>query len=186
MVEQHKNFCPACGHMMAKPKRGLSTIEFRRTIHGCEDRDSLYENMCKLIKIYRNVTKDAGLTVTFTQSFEDLLNENQHDAPNIKLWLLEQLNGLDRDVGEQALYRLLYDFYSEEGIDTPFAVFYDIYSEMTDNPLSKNCVSRALRALGLMTKMIRMIIDGKEKSVISIRASAEELRDIFRKNGISY
>jgi hypothetical protein len=172
--------------MMAKPKRGLSTIEFRRTIHGCEDRNSLYKNMCKLIKIYRNVTKDAKLTVIFTYGFESILDNILQNTDTIKLWLLEQLNGLDRDVGERAVYRLLYDFYLEEGIDTPFAVFYDIYSEMTDNPLSKNCVSRALRALGLQTKMVRMIIDGKEKSVITIRASAEELRDIFRKNGISY
>ena len=84
------------------------------------------------------------------------------------------------------MYQLLYDLYIEDGINEPFAVFYDIYAEGTDNPLSKNCASRALRALGLKTKMARLRVDEKEKSVIIIQATAGELRDIFRKNGIDY
>jgi hypothetical protein len=188
MVEQRtaKNYCPACGHILAKTKRGISTIEFRRIIHGCSDIDSLCENVYKLIKIFRYITRDAKLTVAFSQDFEKQLNDIPEDIETIKIWLLKQINKLDKDVGEKALYRLLFDIYAEEGINEPFAVFYDIYAERTDNPLSKNCVSRALRALGLITKMIKMVVNGKEKSVISIRATREELISIANKNGIDY
>lgn len=188
MTEQHKNHCPACGHIMAKPKRGLSTIEFRRTVHKCapangQDKDSLRENVYKLIKLFRNITQDVKLTVAFFQDFEIRLDDNSQDSEMIKLWLLEQVNRLDRDVGEKAVYQLLSDLYAEDGVNTPFAVFYNIYAARIDNPLSKNSVSRALRALGLKTRMVRMIVDGREKSVISIRATAVELENIFRKNG---
>jgi hypothetical protein len=186
MVEQLKNYCPACGHILAKTKRGISTIEYRRTIHGCSDIDSLRENIYKLIKIFRYITRDAELTVAFSRDCEEQLNNTGLDIDSIKIWLLKQINGLDNDVGEKALYRLLFDIYAEEGINEPFAVFYDIYAERTDNPLSKNCVSRALRALGLATKMIRMVVDGKEKNVISICATREELISIANKNGIDY
>ena len=185
MTEQRKDYCPACGHIMAKPKRGLSTIEFRRTVHKCTDRDNLRENVCKLIKIFRNITQDAELTVAFSQDFDTLLNEDSQDIEIIKLWLLEQINRLDRDVGEKALYQLLFG-YVEDGIKESFAVFYDIYAERTDNPLSKNFVSRALGALGLKTRMVRMSADGRQKSIISIQATAVELQDIFRKNRIGY
>jgi hypothetical protein len=186
MVEQFKTFCPACAHLMAKPKRGLSTIEFRRIVHKCVNREDLYENIFNLIKIYRNITKDAISTVIFCQDFESWLDDDLQNVDNIKLWLFGQLNMLEKDVGEKAVYRLLYDSWKDTGINEPFAVFYDIYAERIDNPLSKNCVSRALSALGLKTKMVRLRVDEKEKSVISIQASAEELQDIFRKNGISY
>jgi len=166
---------------MAKPRRGLSTIEFRRTVHRCVDRDSLRENLSKLTKIFRNATQDAELTVAFSQDFDARLNEEWWETGEIKLWLLEQINRLD-GVDEKAVYQLLFD-YTEKGINEPFAVFYDIYAERTDNPLSKNSVSRALRALGLKTRMVRMIVDGREKSVISIQATATELQDVFRKNG---
>ena len=77
MTEQRKDYCPACGHIMAKPRRGLSTIEFRRTVHRCADRDSLRENLSKLIKIFRNTTQDAELTVTFSQDFERMLDDKE-------------------------------------------------------------------------------------------------------------
>jgi hypothetical protein len=185
MTEQRRDYCSACGRMMAKPGRGLSTIEFRRTVHKCADKDSLRKNLSKLIKIFRNATQDAELTVTFSQDFDAQLNDEWQEAGDIKLWLLEQINRLDSDAGEKAVYQLLFDLYAEEGIKESFAAFYDIYAERTHNPLSKNFVSRALRALGLKTRMVRMVVDGKEKSVISIQATATELQDIFRKNGRS-
>ncbi|GES82107.1 hypothetical protein GLOIN_2v1783702 [Rhizophagus clarus] len=103
-----------------------------------------------------------------------------------KRWLLKRINELDRDVGEKALYEILFDLYAGVDINEPFAVFYDIYCNKVDNPLSKNFVSRALRAFGLVTKMSRIVVDGKEKSTITINATREELLDIFRKNGIDY
>ncbi|GBB97142.1 hypothetical protein RclHR1_29270001 [Rhizophagus clarus] len=93
---------------------------------------------------------------------------------------------LDRDVREKALYQLLFDLYAEEGINEPFAVFYDIFCDRVNNPLSKNFVFHVLRALGLVTKMSRIVVDGREKSIISINATREELLELFRKNGIDY
>ena len=104
MVEQHKDYCSACGHIMAKTRRGLSTIEFRRTVHNCANIDDLRENIYKLIKIFRNVAQDAELTVAFSQGFEDQLNDTDADIELIKIWSLKQINRLDRDVGEKALY----------------------------------------------------------------------------------
>ena len=45
MVEQHRNYCSACGHIMAKPKRGLFSIKFRRTVQKCANIDDLHEIM---------------------------------------------------------------------------------------------------------------------------------------------
>jgi len=203
MSEQRKDYCLACGRMMAKPRRGLSTIEFRRIVHKCADRDALRENLSKLIKIFRNATQNAELTVAFSQDFEYHLDNVGWGAREIKLWLLGQINSLDSDVGEKAVYQILFG-YVEEGIKESFAAFYDIYAGWTNNPLSKNFVSRALGALGLKTRMVRMIANGegesslvgeesgsppaggKKKSVILLQATAAELQDIFRKNGISY
>src|SRR5262249_13851059 len=130
MTEQHRDYCLACGRMMAKPRRGLFTIEFRRTVHRCADRDSLRENTCKLIKIFRNTTQDADLTVAFSQDFDTWLNDEWWEAGEIKLWLLRQINSLD-SAGEKAVYQLLFDLYAGEGIKEPFAVFYNIYAERT-------------------------------------------------------
>ena len=153
-------------------------------MHGCADIDSLHESIYKLIKIFRCVSQDDELTFAFTRDYEYQLEYEEFES--IKIRLLKQINGLDRDVGEKALYRFLFDLYGEEGINEPFAVFYDIYCDRVNNPLSKNFVSRALRALSLVTKMSRIVIDGREKSIISINATREELLELFRKNGIDY
>ncbi|GET02139.1 hypothetical protein GLOIN_2v1783702 [Rhizophagus clarus] len=190
MIEQIRKYCPICGLALAKPRRGLSTIEFQRTVHGCTDIDSLHESIYKLIKIFRCVSQNDELTFAFTQDYEYQLEFYDFSIPEefelIKIWLLKQINGLDRDVGEKALYQLLFDLYAEEGINEPFAVFYDIYYDRVNNPLSKNFVSCALRALGLVTKMSRIVVNGREKSIISINATREELLELFRKNGIDY
>ena len=186
MVEQIRKYCPVCGLVLAKPRRGLSTIEFRRTVQRCTDIDSLHENIYKLIKIYRSVSLDDELTFTFTRDYEEQLNSIEPDVESIKIWLLKRINELDRDVGEKALYRFLFDLYVVEGINEPFVVFYGMYCIVIDNPLSKNFVSRALKAFGIVTKMSRMVIDGKEKSTITINATREELLELFRKNGIDY
>ncbi|GBB91336.1 hypothetical protein RclHR1_18570005 [Rhizophagus clarus] len=137
-----------------------------------------------LIQRARCVSQDNELTFAFTQDYEYQLEYEKFES--IKIWLLKQINGLDRDIKEKALYRLLFDLYAEEGINEPFAVFYDIYCDRANNPLSKNFVSCALKALDLVTKMSRIVVDGREKSIISINATRQELLELFRKNGIDY
>nr|CAG8664216.1 4402_t:CDS:2 [Entrophospora candida] len=53
-------------------------------------------------------------------------------------------------------------------------------SSSSNNPLSKNQVSRAFTALGLKTLIARE----KHRSLVIVRASKNELSEIFQKNGI--
>ncbi|GBC00722.1 hypothetical protein RclHR1_39550001, partial [Rhizophagus clarus] len=113
------------------------------------------------------ISQDNELTFAFTRDYEYQLEFYDFSVLEefelIKIWLLKQINGLDRDVGEKALYRLLFDLYAEEGINEPFAVFYDIYCDKVNNPLSKNFIFHALRTLGLITKISRIVVYGREK-----------------------
>ncbi|GBB92566.1 hypothetical protein RclHR1_20240004 [Rhizophagus clarus] len=81
MVEQIRKYCPVCGFALAKPRRGLSTIEFRRTVQRCANIDSLHENIYKLIKIYRCVSLDDELTFAFTRDYEEQLNGTETTEP---------------------------------------------------------------------------------------------------------
>ncbi|GBB93004.1 hypothetical protein RclHR1_20990008 [Rhizophagus clarus] len=130
------------------------------------------------------VSQDDELTFAFTRDYEYQLEYEEFEL--IKIWLLKQINGSDRDVEEKVLYRLLFDLYAEKGINEPFAVFYDIYYDKVNNPLSKNFVFHTLKALSLVMKMSRIVVDGREKSIISINATREELLELFKKNGIDY
>ncbi|GBB99798.1 hypothetical protein RclHR1_36360002 [Rhizophagus clarus] len=119
MVEQIRKYCLVCELALAKPRRGLSTIEFQRTVHRCTDIDSLHESIYKLIKIFRYVSQNDELTFAFTRDYEYQLEFYDLFVPEefelIKIWLLKQINGLDRDVREKVLYRLLFDLYAKEG-----------------------------------------------------------------------
>ncbi|PKY32518.1 hypothetical protein RhiirB3_450752 [Rhizophagus irregularis] len=44
------------------------------------------------------------------------------------------------------------------------------------NPMTKNFASRALGAIGLKARMLRIDFEGRKKSAMILRASAEELR----------
>ncbi|CAH1766639.1 21956_t:CDS:2 [Entrophospora sp. SA101] len=57
-------------------------------------------------------------------------------------------------------------------------------SSSSNNPLSKNQVSRAFTALGLKTLITREKHNGKWRSLVIVRASKDELSEIFQKNGI--
>ena len=66
----------------------------------------------------------------------------------------------------------------------PFGEFYDSYSHWSENPMSKNRVSRALSAFGLKSIMKKIMYDGKNKCTMVLSATEEELTKLREKNGL--
>jgi hypothetical protein len=95
-------------------------------------------------------------------------------------WLLEQLIAIGCDSGEIVLYQFLRDTYPD-GIDEPFTTFYENYVSHVRNPMTKNFASRALGAIGLKARMLRINFESRKKSAMILRASAEELCEILTK-----
>ncbi|PKC72370.1 hypothetical protein RhiirA1_389796 [Rhizophagus irregularis] len=66
-----------------------------------------------------------------------------------------------------------------DGIDEPFTTFYENYVNHVSNPMTKNFASRALEAIGLKARMLRIDFEGCKKSAMILRALADELRQLF-------
>ena len=110
-------------------------------------------------------------------------NHNRsYDIEYIKLWLLELINNSSGSSKEIQFYKFLKNEYFE--INETFTKFYNNYVDSVDNPLGKNQVSRAFTALGLKTLIAREKHNGKWRSLVIVRASKDELSEIFQKNGI--
>ncbi|GBC48219.2 hypothetical protein GLOIN_2v1783702 [Rhizophagus irregularis DAOM 181602=DAOM 197198] len=107
----------------------------------------------------------SGSNVDFTQLFTQRLDMKIMDGEpyeDIRKWLLEQLIAIGCDSGEIALYQFLRDTYPD-GIDEPFTTFYENYVNHISNPMTKNFASRALGAIGLKAKMLRIDFEGRKK-----------------------
>uniref|UniRef100_U9SZM0 Uncharacterized protein n=1 Tax=Rhizophagus irregularis (strain DAOM 181602 / DAOM 197198 / MUCL 43194) TaxID=747089 RepID=U9SZM0_RHIID len=103
---------------------------------------------------------DARLDNKFKEAEKCMNRELYEDT---RKWLLEQLIAIGCDSGEIALYQFLRNTYPD-GIDEPFTTFYENY---------------ALGAIGLKAKMLRIDFEGRKKSAMILRASADELLDIL-------
>ncbi|CAG8568546.1 23090_t:CDS:2, partial [Rhizophagus irregularis] len=115
-----------------------------------------------------HVTEISGTPCLRKSSIDDALEK----------WLLEQLIAIGYDSGEIVLYQFLRDTYSD-GIDEPFTTFYENYLSHVSNPMTKNFASRALEAIGLKARMLRIDFEGCKKSAMILRALADELRQLF-------
>ncbi|UZO27058.1 uncharacterized protein OCT59_019267 [Rhizophagus irregularis] len=175
------NQCQNCGVITPKTAyRGLSSVLYRQIIKKISDENDPLQALGlardKLVQIIRR-----GSNVDFTQLFTQKLDMNIMDGEpyeDIRKWLLEQLIAIGYDSGEIALYQFLRDTYPD-GIDEPFTTFYENYVNHISNPMTKNFASRALGAIGLKDKMLRIDFEGRKKSAMILRASADELLDIL-------
>ncbi|GBC47595.2 hypothetical protein GLOIN_2v1783702 [Rhizophagus irregularis DAOM 181602=DAOM 197198] len=152
------NQCQNCGVITPKTAyRGLSSVLYRQIIKKIGDESEPLQAL--------GLARDK--LVQIIQPYED-----------IRKWLLEQLIAIGYDSGEIALYQFLRDTYPD-GIDEPFTTFYENYVNHISNPMTKNFASRALGAIGLKAKMLRIDFEGRKKSAMILKASADELLDIL-------
>jgi hypothetical protein len=179
-----KTVCQTCGHIIAKPRKGLSSVLYRQIVRDITTRDSLRNVKDKLVQIIQQGSS-ADLTREFAQDLDKIIRVDiPVEIP--KKWLLEQLAILGKDSGELLLYKFLNDTYSETGIDEPFTTFYEAYTRWIEdgdepgNPMTKNFVSRALGAIGLKAKMVRVDFEGRKKSAMVLKASKEELCQLLQ------
>ena|SRR5688572_11621012 len=174
--------CHACGDLITRPI-GYTSNHFRLCVNNIKDLDQLIEStkyFSRCIESWYN----KNLSNNFSETFEKMIeNHNQsNDIEYIKLWLLELINNSSSSSKEIQFYKFLKNEYFE--INETFTKFYNNYMDSVDNPLSKNQVSRAFTALGLKTLIAREKHNGKWRSLVVVRASKDELSEIFRKNGI--
>ncbi|CAB5380375.1 unnamed protein product [Rhizophagus irregularis] len=174
------NQCQNCGVFSAKAAyKGLSSVLYRQIIKKISNESEPLQVLGlardKLVQIIRR-----GSNADFTQLFTQRLDMKIMDGDpykNTRKWLLEQLIAIGCDSGEIALYQFLRDTYPD-GIDEPFTTFYENYEAQTSNLMTKNFASRALGAIGLKAKMLRINFEGRKKSAMILRASAEELHEM--------
>jgi len=176
-----KQTCDVCGHIIAKPV-GYTANCFRLHVNEINNFDQFIETK-KYIVHFIESRYNKVLSRKFLETFEKMLEDHNrsHDIEYIRLWLLEIIN-TTRSTREMRLYKFLRDEYSD--INEPFSEFYSKYTRNVGNPLTKNLVSRSLTALGLKTVVVREKRDGKWTTSVVIRASENELTEMFRKNGI--
>ncbi|CAB4419571.1 unnamed protein product [Rhizophagus irregularis] len=175
------NQCQNCGVIIPKTAhRGLSSVLYRQIIKKISDEDDPLQALGlardKLVQIIRR-----GSNADFTQLFTQRLDMKIMDGDpyeDTRKWLLEQLIAIGCDSGEIVLYQFLRDTYPD-GIDEPFTTFYENYISHVRNPMTKNFASRALGAIGLKARMLRIDFEDHKKSAMILRASADELHDIL-------
>ncbi|CAB4446371.1 unnamed protein product [Rhizophagus irregularis] len=156
------NQCQNCGVIIPKTAhRGLSSVLYRQIIKKISDEDDPLQALGlardKLIQIIRR-----GSNADFTQLFVQRLD----------------MKIMDGEPGEIVLYQFLRDTYPD-GINEPFTTFYENYVSRVRNPMTKNFASRALGALGLKARMLRIDFEGHKKSAMILRASVNELHQLF-------
>jgi len=174
------NQCQNCGVIIPKTAhRGLSSVLYRQIIKKISDEDDPLQALGlardKLVQIICR-----GSNADFTQLFTQRLDMKIMDRDlyeDTRKWLLEQLIAIGCDSGEIVLYQFLRDTYPD-GIDEPFTTFYENYVSRVRNPMTKNFASRALGAIGLKARMLRINFESRKKSAMILRASAEELREM--------
>lgn len=192
-TESGREICPTCGHIVAKQlRRGLSTVEFRRIMGRIGSLEDLNRSKNRLISIIKTVSQNRDFTDSFTVNLIALLDV-ETDVDIIKQWLSEQIDIFSNDRGVKTLYHYLKTNYPH-GINEPFATFYNKYADSYSQDvtiMNKNSASRALNAIGLKSKMSRVEVEDfpgikRFKSAMFIRATEEELREIFRRVGMVY
>lgn len=178
-----KDHCPTCGHVIAKEIVNLSSIEFRRLIHKINSLEGLIDNKDHLYRFVKSFY-NRDFANDFSENLESKIADENDDLDIIKLWLLGFINNEDRAFPprENELYKFLLENHS--AIDTPFGEFYDSYSHWTENPISKNRVSRALSAFGLKSVMKKIMCNGKMKCTMVLSATEEEIAKLREKNGL--
>lgn len=181
-MSNDKQTCVTCGHIIAKPM-GNTTTNFRLCVNRIKDLDQLIESK-KYFSNFIESQYDRILSQSFEEAFEKMIEKHNrsYDIEYIKLWLLEFINDLSSSSKEIQFYKFLKNEYFD--INETFTNLYNNYVNSIDDPLSKNQVSRAFTALGLKTLIAREKHNSKWKSLVIVRASKDELSEIFRKNGI--
>jgi hypothetical protein len=165
-LSKHKDYCPTCGHVVAKERVNLSSLEFRRRVHNVTDLVELINSKDCLYRYIKSSYKITEFANQFLDDLEDKIDEAE-DLDTIKLWLLGFINNENHSFPPKELD--LYKFLCLDecnGIDMPFAEFYESYTHWVNDPMSKNKVSRALLAFGLETTM-KSPIRNMYKEIIS-------------------
>ena len=119
--QNQRNCCPTCGKTIAKPRRGLTSVEYRRLVRNIASFQDMRDCKDKLVAIIKNVSRNRD----YTRRFESLFNLNAGDRnpeylEEVKKWLHKVMDDLPPNSGERELYQFLRTNYPE-GIDEPFA-----------------------------------------------------------------
>ena len=187
--QNQRNCCPTCGKAIAKPRRGLTSVEYRRLVRGIVSFQDMRDCKDKLVAIIKNVSRNRDYTRRFESLLDIYVTESDRESgplEAVKKWLHEMIDALPPNSGEKELYQFLRTGYPE-GIDEPFAVFYEKY-KASEGTMNKNYVSRALSAIGIRSKMSRVKATNSSgvrylKSTMVLQVSEEELRDTFSQIG---
>jgi hypothetical protein len=183
-LTKEKSYCPTCGHVVAKGRTNLSSLEFRRLVHKMDPLEELIDNKENLYRFIKS-SYNRDFADDFSNDLKEKINSGNLDA--IKLWLLGFVN--NKNLKEIALYKFLLSTYlatNMQLLSMPFAEFYNNYEHWTNIPMSKNRVSRALSAFGLKPVMKRVPCNGKLKCAMVLSASKEELLELQQKNGLDF
>jgi hypothetical protein len=182
--EQEETSCSTCKKSTgAKPRRGLSSVLYWQILGKINSMDDLIANMGKFIQIFRRGSNKEASQV-FARELEGKIWGDPGTFTEVKKWLLKQLIFIDYNSGEKALYQHLYNFYAKEGIDEPFTEFYQNYIFHIGEPMTKNFVSRALGAIGLKSKMVRIDFERRKKSAMVLKFSGEEVCEAIRSSEV--
>lgn len=180
--------CQSCGHKILGPGVRLSSIEFRRKINSITSIKEIEDCKDYLIQFVKNRFRLKESVKKFLDELEDqFIIDSPIDA--IKTWILEYYDTEGRrpllgNNPESPLYDLLRLKYST-GINMSFSDFYQDYTNTVNSPLSKNCVSRALNALGIKPIMKKVKSGDKEtKCTMMVCVTKEKLSEVLKKNGL--
>jgi len=191
MVNQSKEHCPSCGHVVSKSQIYLSPIEFRRIVNNMKTIDDVIELFDYLVRFIKGKYKLRDFVDKFSEDLQQFINSHSSDYGEIdyiRIWLLGFVNTKDYSdplkppLDEVQLYQFLQAEY-QDGINETFTDIYDRYCDYVDTPLSKNKASRALSAFGLKTAMKKIVREGKRTCCIKLEATTAELSDLLQKNG---
>jgi hypothetical protein len=180
---EERTVCQTCGHIIAKPRKGLSSVLYRQIVMPLTTRDSLRSVKGKLYQIVQQGSNVKDFHI-FSQNLDDRISNGTNIA-EIKKWLLEQLVNLGINSGETNLYEFLNDSYPN-GINEPFTTFYEAYSQWIKDdgelgkPMTKNFVFRALGAIGLKAKMVRIDFEDRKKSAMILKALRDKLHQLLK------
>ena len=63
-----RTHCSTCGHIIAKTKKGLSGVEFRRIVRETTRKEDLINSKDRLIKIIRHASLNVDLLMHLQKS----------------------------------------------------------------------------------------------------------------------
>lgn len=186
--------CPTCNRTISKNPQRFSITEFYRRVKNITDIKSLTatENyILRVIKFYFS----HDMYNKFTNELNRQINEGI-EIPKIKEWILSYLMDSPEpleirrlsQIRDTSLLKKVRDYITLEyvnktkDLNIPFSQFYEDFNkyindkhELPNSKISRQIISRILKALGIHTKSKKIL----NKSQICLDISQEVLSNMF-------